>query len=110
MTIHADASIYAGLIDGAEQATFALPKGRLAYVHVARGALTVNGGALPAGSGANDDQIIRLHSMCPVCGLRARRQAASQLLLKIPKGASRQYEYKRPKDGVVSWCAASYHA
>ncbi|MFL9986444.1 pirin family protein [Paraburkholderia sediminicola] len=52
VTIHADASIYAALIDGAEQATFALPKGRLAYVHVARGALSVNGEALQAGDAA----------------------------------------------------------
>src|SRR3954464_12065433 len=52
VTIHADASIYAGLIDGAEKLTFALPKGRLAYVHVARGALSVNGEALKAGDAA----------------------------------------------------------
>ncbi|MFM0739451.1 pirin family protein [Paraburkholderia xenovorans] len=52
VTIHADASIYAGLIDGAEQVTFALPEGRQAYVHVARGALTVNGVALRAGDAA----------------------------------------------------------
>ncbi|MGF6765309.1 redox-sensitive bicupin YhaK (pirin superfamily) [Paraburkholderia sp. GAS33] len=52
VTIHSDASIYAALIDGAEQATFPLPAGRRAYVHVARGALTVNGEALAAGDAA----------------------------------------------------------
>jgi redox-sensitive bicupin YhaK (pirin superfamily) len=52
VTIHADASIYAALIDGAERAEFALPKGRQAYVHVARGALSVNGEALRAGDAA----------------------------------------------------------
>lgn len=45
----ADAKIYAGLFDGDEQVSLALPEGRLAYVHVARGAITVNGEALSAG-------------------------------------------------------------
>ena len=52
VTIHADASIHAGLFDGAEQGQFALPAGRRAYVHVARGALSVNGTALQAGDAA----------------------------------------------------------
>jgi redox-sensitive bicupin YhaK (pirin superfamily) len=52
VTIHADASIRAGLFDGAEAATLALDPARLAYVHVARGALTVNGQALQAGDAA----------------------------------------------------------
>ena len=52
VTIHSDASIYAALIDGAEQAAFPLPAGRRVYVHVARGALTVNGEALAAGDAA----------------------------------------------------------
>jgi redox-sensitive bicupin YhaK (pirin superfamily) len=52
VTIHADASIYAGLIDGTQSVTFTLPKERLAYVHVARGAVSVNGTALKAGDAA----------------------------------------------------------
>ena len=52
VTIHADASIYAALLDGAEQAAFPLQGDRLDYVHVARGALTVNGEALVAGDAA----------------------------------------------------------
>ncbi|MGA7779332.1 MAG: pirin family protein [Paraburkholderia sp.] len=52
VTIHSDASIYAALIDGAEQAALPLQAGRRAYVHVARGALTVNGEALGAGDAA----------------------------------------------------------
>jgi redox-sensitive bicupin YhaK (pirin superfamily) len=52
VTIHSDASLYAALIDGAEQATLPLQTGRRAYVHVARGALTVNGEALTAGDAA----------------------------------------------------------
>lgn len=52
VTIHSDASIYAALIDGAEHAALPLQAGRQAYVHVARGALTVNGEALGAGDAA----------------------------------------------------------
>ena len=49
VTIHADASIRAGLFDGDEVATLALVPGRPVYVHLARGALTVNGQRLTAG-------------------------------------------------------------
>ncbi|MBP0591616.1 pirin family protein [Paraburkholderia sp. LEh10] len=52
VTIHADASIHAGLLDGAERAEYVLEAGRQAYVHVARGGLTVNGEALKAGDAA----------------------------------------------------------
>jgi redox-sensitive bicupin YhaK (pirin superfamily) len=47
--IHQDAWMYAGLFDGAERATHDLVPGRKAYVHVARGTLSVNGIALAAG-------------------------------------------------------------
>ena len=49
LTIHADAEIRAGLFDGAEAAELPIAPGRLAYVHVARGALEVNGQRLAAG-------------------------------------------------------------
>ena len=49
LTMHADASLHAGLFDGDEQAVLPLAPGRLGYVHVARGALQVNGHALAAG-------------------------------------------------------------
>ena len=52
LTVHADASLYAGLFDGNERATLALEPGRLGYVHVARGALQVNGQVLAAGDAA----------------------------------------------------------
>ena len=52
VTIHADARLYAGLFDGAEQATLALQPGRKAYVHLIRGALNVNGQALQGGDAA----------------------------------------------------------
>ncbi len=44
-----DARLYAGLFDGPEQAALALGDGRMAYVHVVRGALTVNGTPLQGG-------------------------------------------------------------
>jgi len=47
--IHQDASIYAALLDGAEKAAHKLAEGRRAYVHVARGKVTVNGAPLEAG-------------------------------------------------------------
>jgi len=47
--IHQDARLYVGLFDGEESAHLALAPGRRAWVHVARGAVTVNGHALQAG-------------------------------------------------------------
>ncbi len=52
VTVHADATVYAGLIDGAESATLVLDPARKAYVHLVRGALQVNGQALSAGDAA----------------------------------------------------------
>ena len=52
VTIHADASLYAGLFDGDESATLPLNPARKAYVHVARGTLTVNGQKLQKGDAA----------------------------------------------------------
>ena len=52
VTIHADAALYAGLFDGDETATLPLNPARKAYVHVARGALTVNGQRLQKGDAA----------------------------------------------------------
>jgi redox-sensitive bicupin YhaK (pirin superfamily) len=52
LTLNADATMYAGLFDGDERAELALDPARLAYVHVARGAVEVNGQALKAGDAA----------------------------------------------------------
>jgi redox-sensitive bicupin YhaK (pirin superfamily) len=52
VAINADASIEAGLFDGDESARKALDPTRLAYVHVARGQIDVNGRALSAGDAA----------------------------------------------------------
>ena len=52
VTLHADASIYAGLIDGAETAALNLNPARKAYVHLVHGELQVNGQALKTGDAA----------------------------------------------------------
>ena len=49
VTIHADAKLYSGLLDGAERAELALDPERKAYVHLVRGALEVNGRRIGAG-------------------------------------------------------------
>ena len=49
VTVHQDACVYAVLLDGAEGAAHVLAKGRRAFVHVARGNVTVNGVALESG-------------------------------------------------------------
>lgn len=60
VTIHQDARVYAGLFDGAESAGLDLAPGRRAYVHVARGALQLNGQLLAAGDGARIEGEARL--------------------------------------------------
>ena len=47
--LHQDASLYAALVYGAEKVTHTLAAGRRAYVHVARGSVSVNAQALAAG-------------------------------------------------------------
>jgi redox-sensitive bicupin YhaK (pirin superfamily) len=49
VTIHQDAKVFAGLLDGAERVSVPLTPGRLTYVHVARGQVNVNGTQLKAG-------------------------------------------------------------
>lgn len=52
VTIHADASMYAGLLTGNASATLVLNPNRKAYVHVVRGSLQVNGQKLQSGDAA----------------------------------------------------------
>ena len=51
VTIHTDATIYAGLFAPGESAELSLAKGRHAWIHVAKGLLKVNGRDLSAGDG-----------------------------------------------------------
>jgi len=52
VTIHQDAHLYAALLDGKDAVAHRLAPGRRAYVHVARGAVKVNGVELKGGDGA----------------------------------------------------------
>ena len=52
VALHADARIYAGLLDGRETASITLDPKRKAYVHLVRGSLSLNGQALQSGDAA----------------------------------------------------------
>jgi redox-sensitive bicupin YhaK (pirin superfamily) len=54
--IQQDALLLTGLFDAVETASYGLPPGRRAYVHLARGALTVNGQRLTAGDALKIEQ------------------------------------------------------
>lgn len=62
VTIHQDARLYAALVDGEESLTHAIAAGRRAYLHVARGAVKVQGEELQAGDAValEDETEIRL--------------------------------------------------
>ncbi|MGJ7541305.1 pirin family protein [Variovorax sp. LT1R16] len=52
VTVHADARLYAGLLDGDESAALTLDPARKSYVHLVRGELEVNGRKLVTGDAA----------------------------------------------------------
>ena len=60
VTLHANASLRAGLFHGNERAELALDPSRLAYVHLVRGSLRVNGQYLQAGDALTLSQEQRL--------------------------------------------------
>jgi redox-sensitive bicupin YhaK (pirin superfamily) len=60
VTLHADATLSAGLFDGDERAELMLDPRRIAYVHLVRGSLRVNDHSLQAGDAARLDQETRL--------------------------------------------------
>lgn len=51
--LHADAKVYATLLDGAQRASLQLGEARHGWLHVARGQVTVNGQRLSHGDGAS---------------------------------------------------------
>lgn len=63
VTIHQQARLYATLIDGSEAVDYPAQADRTYYLHVARGALNLNGTELQAGDGATvtGESAIRLH-------------------------------------------------
>ena len=52
VTLHADARLYAGLLDGKESATLEMNLSRKSYVHLVRGRVNVNGQTLRSGDAA----------------------------------------------------------
>ncbi len=52
VTLHQDASMYAGILSKGKELNHSLANGRRAYLQVAQGALNVNGERLKAGDGA----------------------------------------------------------
>ena len=76
LRIHQDARIYAALIDGKERAAHALGSGRRAYVHVARGKVSVNGAELQAGDAVAVSDVDRIDLACG--------EAAEVLLFDLP--------------------------
>jgi redox-sensitive bicupin YhaK (pirin superfamily) len=62
VTLHQDVALYAGVLDEGQKAELAIAPGRHAWVHVARGAATVNGKRLGEGDGAalSDERALAL--------------------------------------------------
>jgi redox-sensitive bicupin YhaK (pirin superfamily) len=52
VTVQQNARVYAAVLDGSDAVTHELAQGHRAYVHVARGSVSVNGTQLAAGDGA----------------------------------------------------------
>ena len=52
VTIHQDASVYASVLDGSDRVTHDIAPDRRGYVHVARGAVSLDGARLGAGDAA----------------------------------------------------------
>lgn len=65
VTINTDAALWAGRFDRGARGEFTLAPGRHAWVHVARGQVTVNGQALAAGDGAalSDEAAVRVEGI-----------------------------------------------
>ena len=80
VTIHSDTKVFAALIDGQELCSYALAPERAAYIHVARGSLTVNSEVLNAGDAAMiaDEALITLSD----------GQNAEVLLFDLPRNTN----------------------
>jgi redox-sensitive bicupin YhaK (pirin superfamily) len=76
VTIHQDAFLYAAKLAGDASVTHRLAPTRRAYVHVARGAVALNGTPLAAGDGARIEQEPSL--------TLANGQAAEVLVFDLP--------------------------
>ncbi|HET9625672.1 MAG TPA: pirin family protein [Kofleriaceae bacterium] len=65
VTIHTDATVYAGLFDRGQATEHSLAPGRHAWVHVVRGQAKVNGTALAAGDAValSDERTVRIEGI-----------------------------------------------
>jgi len=79
VTLRQDARLYAGLFDGAQSASHALGASRMAYVHLVRGRLQVNGEWLQAGDALKlrDEASVQL----------GQGEQAEVLLFDLPKNS-----------------------
>ena len=66
IVLHADATVHAGLFDGNESAGLALDPNRKAYVHLARGVLSVNGQRMSAGDAVFLEKETRITLSCGI--------------------------------------------
>ena len=60
VTIHQDAYMFAGLFDASERAVHEVAPGRQAYIHVARGTITINGISLVAGDALKISDLLKV--------------------------------------------------
>ena len=76
VTIHQDAFVYATLLDGTERVVLRPADGRKVYVHVARGAVSVNGHSLAAGDALKATDVAEV--------VLERGEGAEALLFDLP--------------------------
>jgi redox-sensitive bicupin YhaK (pirin superfamily) len=76
VSLRQDVSILAGILGGADEIAYPLAANRMAYLHVARGSIEVNGVALAAGDG--------VHVTKEAFVLLAQADAAEVLLFDLP--------------------------
>lgn len=77
VTIHSNTNLYAGLFNGSEHTSLSIENERIAYVHVARGTIQINGEDLVAG----DALMLAEESQVNI----ANGQDAEILLFDLPK-------------------------
>jgi redox-sensitive bicupin YhaK (pirin superfamily) len=76
--IHQDARVYAAMLDGGDRVVHPLATGRSAYVHVARGTVTVNGNVLDAGDALKAERVAEI--------VLEGAKGAEVLLFDLPAG------------------------
>jgi redox-sensitive bicupin YhaK (pirin superfamily) len=78
--IQQNARVYAGLFDGAEQAQLPVGKDRQIYVHIARGAITVNDAVVNVGDGVKLSDVAAL--------VLSQGQEAEVIVFDLPRATN----------------------